>query len=112
MEAIIYSSEISKKWFQSRNYTWQSDNGIYECQCCQKPVTMWTIDPLQKRHHCRSCGKIICSFCSRVPEGVMLITGCPERTCRDCWPELEAILKSAETAIEKNTPNFNIAQIL
>ncbi|QKF94700.1 zinc finger FYVE-related protein [Fadolivirus algeromassiliense] len=91
---IKYSSDVSKKWFQSKKYIWQQDDiyGYDLCSCCEKQLTTFTTNPDFAKHHARCCGKIICNLCSRAPEGVVLKKGCPERCCRDCFPELEAVL--------------------
>ena len=90
---IKYSSEVSKNWFQKKKYVWQLDGMYEECSYCKKPLTSLTFNQDLVKHHCRACGKIICGLCSRAPKGVVLHRGNPERTCPECWPELEETLK-------------------
>lgn len=109
-ETYKYSSEIAKKWFQSKKFIWENEN-VYNynsCSCCDKYLLTFTVNPEFGKHHCRSCGKIICNLCSRAPEGVALKKGCLERVCKNCWPELEALLtpqiiKPLEQSIEQSS---------
>ena len=94
VEPYKYSSEISKKWFQSKKFTWENED-IYNynsCCCCSKQLLSFTMNPEYCQHHCRACGKILCNVCSCAPTNAILKKGCLERVCKNCWPELEAHL--------------------
>lgn len=41
---------------------------------------------LNRRHHCRRCGRVVCSNCSK---HVTLIDKIPKRTCDDCFTQIE-----------------------
>ena len=40
-------------------HKWVDDGTISNCHGCKKKFTMFF-----RRHHCRACGKIFCSYCS------------------------------------------------
>ena len=50
------SSSSSRRYLVPR---WQHDSEANECPICRKPFT-W----LFRRHHCRKCGRVVCSECS------------------------------------------------
>ena len=45
----------------SNQYTelWTDDNSVNSCHNCRNDFTF-----LNRRHHCRLCGKIYCGICS------------------------------------------------
>ncbi|CAG0914517.1 unnamed protein product [Notodromas monacha] len=45
---------------QSKAPSWVPDSSAPDCMGCQAPFTV-----VRRRHHCRSCGKVFCSKCSR-----------------------------------------------
>lgn len=50
------SSTSSRRYMVPR---WQPDSEVNDCPICHKPFT-W----LFRRHHCRKCGRVVCSECS------------------------------------------------
>lgn len=50
------SSSSSRKYVVPR---WQADSEVNECPICKRPFT-WMF----RRHHCRKCGRVVCSDCS------------------------------------------------
>ena len=38
---------------------WQSDAEVSECPICHRPFSFW-----YRKHHCRKCGRVVCSNCS------------------------------------------------
>lgn len=38
---------------------WQPDADVHQCPVCGRPFTF-----LQRRHHCRKCGRVVCQACS------------------------------------------------
>ena len=38
---------------------WQPDTEVSECPICGKPFAFWF-----RKHHCRKCGRVVCSNCS------------------------------------------------
>jgi len=69
--------------FQARIH-WKPDHTSVRCACCKKEFWLF-----RRRHHCRQCGEIYCSSCSkaRLP---CFIPGCESvavgvRVCNFCW---------------------------
>ena len=61
---------------------WVKDDDVQECMVCN--TRRFTL--LNRRHHCRRCGRVVCSNCS---ERVTLIDNIPRRTCDDCFRQIE-----------------------
>jgi hypothetical protein len=57
--------------------TWVNDLAAPLCHACRKSFSFWT-----RRHHCRSCGVVVCGSCSsrRLP----CVGGGRARVCNDC----------------------------
>ena len=58
---------------------WVPDAMIEECQICLIPFSF-----LVRKHHCRSCGRVVCSMCSKYK---MVFRGneTPYRVCCSCY---------------------------
>lgn len=65
---------------------WVKDEDVNECMVCQ--TTKFTL--LNRRHHCRRCGRVVCAGCS---QKVTLIDNTPRRTCDDCFRQIEMMKK-------------------
>ena len=53
----MFNSIISTKYIN--NTIWTDDNTVNSCHNCKDDFTF-----LNRRHHCRLCGKIFCHTCS------------------------------------------------
>ena len=53
----MFNSIISTKYIN--NSIWTDDNTVNSCHNCKDDFTF-----LNRRHHCRLCGKIFCHTCS------------------------------------------------
>ena len=65
--------------------SWQKDSETTLCTLCENPFNIW-----RRRHHCRSCGRLVCDACSRsrrVPHGSGHAR--VERACDRCAQEDE-----------------------
>jgi hypothetical protein len=63
---------------------WIRDDTVNECMACNN-VTFTIIN---RRHHCRRCGRVVCSSCSQY---LTLISDVLQRTCIDCYRQSEAL---------------------
>ena len=76
---------------------WVPDSMTKECMICSTKFSAF-----QRKHHCRRCGRVVCTSCS--PHRVSLVTGEGgvvsgggegggklERTCRECFKEMTAV---------------------
>eukprot|EP01094_Clydonella_sp_ATCC50884_P027434 TRINITY_DN7874_c0_g1_i1.p1 TRINITY_DN7874_c0_g1~~TRINITY_DN7874_c0_g1_i1.p1 ORF type:complete len:126 (+),score=27.28 TRINITY_DN7874_c0_g1_i1:116-493(+) len=74
---------------------WVDDNTVTKCKKCKEDFTL-----LNRRHHCRGCGKIFCGGCTSrqcsLPE-TFDYSG-PERVCDKCFDKWA-------TAEEKENPS-------
>jgi hypothetical protein len=70
---------------------WVKDDDVQECMVCNTR----RFSLLNRRHHCRRCGRVVCSNCS---ERVTLIDNIPRRTCDDCFRQIE---------LQKTNEKFN-----
>ena len=61
---------------------WIKDDQVQECMVCD--TGRFTL--LNRRHHCRRCGRVVCSNCS---QRVTLIDNILKRTCDDCFKQIE-----------------------
>lgn len=59
---------------------WVTDESVSACMACSCPFTLF-----QRRHHCRSCGNIVCDLCSphRIRIGELGHTEA-QRACLHC----------------------------
>lgn len=63
---------------------WIPDSVSDVCMHCKK--TTFTV--LNRKHHCRSCGKIVCGGCSKNNYPLLNISTKPVRVCDSCFSEL------------------------
>ncbi len=65
---------------------WVPDRAAQQCMLCQQAFTL-----THRRHHCRRCGRCVCSDCSekrhKINEGES-----PARVCDRCYLELQGII--------------------
>lgn len=61
---------------------WVKDDDVSECMVC---LTV-KFSLLNRRHHCRRCGRVVCAACS---QKVTLIENVSRRTCDDCFRQIE-----------------------
>lgn len=56
--------------------------------CCQECSCLFTF--LVRRHHCRACGRLLCSACCRHTCPLQYLHWYPARVCRTCKERLDA----------------------
>ena len=64
---------------------WVADAEVSLCPCCQ--TVQFSI--FDRRHHCRRCGRVVCSQCSPHRRLVDGYGDVPVRTCVDCFSVLK-----------------------
>ena len=77
----ISSTNSSKDEYPIKNMKWELDEDVSNCRNCNDEF-----DILNRRHHCRYCGKIFCNKCSdnkiQLPPEFNKIK--PQRVCIGC----------------------------
>uniref|UniRef100_A0A0N4USG7 Pleckstrin homology domain-containing family F member 2 n=1 Tax=Enterobius vermicularis TaxID=51028 RepID=A0A0N4USG7_ENTVE len=63
---------------------WTPDNDAPICMACQK--TQFSV--LQRRHHCRACGNVVCAACSSHTHHVSGVSKRSVRVCDRCFLKL------------------------
>eukprot|EP01105_Mastigella_eilhardi_P019625 TRINITY_DN4633_c0_g1_i2.p1 TRINITY_DN4633_c0_g1~~TRINITY_DN4633_c0_g1_i2.p1 ORF type:complete len:390 (+),score=87.26 TRINITY_DN4633_c0_g1_i2:616-1785(+) len=58
---------------------WQTDSEVVECTMCKVPFSM-----LNRRHHCRLCGFVVCGTCSAQKMPIPAFTD-KQRVCITCF---------------------------
>ena len=63
---------------------WCKDEGSESCTDCGVKFTIY-----ERRHHCRSCGKLFCSSCSQYQSEIEKLNIHDKvRVCKTCYDEL------------------------
>jgi hypothetical protein len=68
---------------RARSRPWVPDSDAPECMICRTPFTM-----LNRRHHCRSCGRCCCRICApKLNSKPIPLLGykVPVRHCKECF---------------------------
>lgn len=79
--------------FKLSKSRWMSDDEASKCIMCNNKFNQ-----LRRKHHCRMCGRILCSKCCKEKIPLPQL-GCeePERVCEICRPVTECMTKSRST---------------
>ncbi|XP_067939019.1 pleckstrin homology domain-containing family F member 2-like isoform X2 [Watersipora subatra] len=64
---------------------WIPDSQARGCMLCSTPFTM-----LNRRHHCRKCGKLVCDDCSKHRWNFPQQSSKPQRVCNTCYKDLNS----------------------
>jgi len=95
------SSPTPSKKFEEKTVTMEKDEDHATCQECGFTFTF-----RHRRHHCRTCGRVLCGACTPKKVG-------GERACLPCWAHDEvermnntgkAIERKFETSVEIDAP--------
>ncbi|KAF7283085.1 hypothetical protein GWI33_001491 [Rhynchophorus ferrugineus] len=62
---------------------WIQNNEVTECMCCKSV----SFSMFNRRHHCRRCGRLVCSSCSKKRMIVPNYEDILVRVCIDCYNE-------------------------
>lgn len=63
---------------------WVKDEEVNYCMVCK--VSKFSL--INRRHHCRRCGRVVCGLCS---QKLTMIENIAKRTCDDCFRHLEIL---------------------
>ena len=77
---------------------WVPDDRVTICQLCGADFTI-----AFRRHHCRACGKVVCSLCSSKKVKLKYLNFEPSRVCDKCF------LTWQDQNKESTTPNQNLS---
>ncbi|RUS73079.1 hypothetical protein EGW08_019160 [Elysia chlorotica] len=78
---------------------WIPDSDAPVCMMCQARFTMW-----KRRHHCRACGKVLCSTCCSQKALLPFLDNKEARVCVECNMQLAQELRAGP---DSNSPNPN-----
>lgn len=89
--------------------TWVRDDAVTMCMACTIPFTT-----IRRRHHCRACGKIVCSNCSSYKAPLEYDNNKVNRVCVNCYAILTKgqagnYEKRKESMKRKKIPKFGDA---
>lgn len=65
---------------------WTNDDEVKQCTLCKNDFTL-----LRRRHHCRSCGRVMCGKCGKEATCEQLFGPKPQRMCTICLTELSEL---------------------
>ncbi|GFO37158.1 Zinc finger fyve domain-containing protein 9 [Plakobranchus ocellatus] len=100
--AQAYSPESLGLGHSSLGYEppfWIPDSEAPSCMMCQAKFTMW-----KRRHHCRACGKVLCSTCCSQRALLPYLDNKEARVCLECHTVLVCELRAGPGS---NSPNPN-----
>lgn len=72
------NQETSTDLTAENSIIWARDEAINECQLCNSQFSF-----INRRHHCRMCGKIFCGKCCSIKKTVSGYDE-PQRVCNEC----------------------------
>jgi len=81
--ATLARSQGETSFVISEAPVWIPDDEVVSCMLCFAPFTF-----TKRRHHCRSCGKVICAECSRKKLLLLNVDKSPVRVCDNCYNNL------------------------
>lgn len=72
---------------------WIADDETSHCMCCKRQK----FSLLTRRHHCRRCGRVVCSSCSdhRAEIGG-IYSNLMVRVCMECYQQIDVVKKRSE----------------
>lgn len=78
---------------------WTNDDEVKQCTLCKNDFTL-----LRRRHHCRSCGRVMCGKCGKEATCDQLFGPKPQRMCTACLSELSEL-----TGLIKSTSSLSLS---
>ena len=88
----VFSWTVASKAGKGMVDHWWRDEGVGSCLDCGIKFTIY-----ERRHHCRSCGRVFCSSCSQYQAEIpRLKIMQPVRVCKSCH---DSLLRAASNAV-------------
>ncbi|KAJ6661947.1 hypothetical protein lerEdw1_012794 [Lerista edwardsae] len=84
---------------QTAEQRWLGDAEVNRCQDCQKEFG-W----MNRRHHCRMCGRIFCYYCCN-NYAVSKLTSKKERCCQACFKKASAVSGDSGSNASEEEPS-------
>lgn len=81
-KTVTGGAMVTARQLRPSDAAWQSDSSSSACACC-KSLFAW----LNRRHHCRSCGRLLCDACAPLREIVGIHRNV--RCCKSCMTIME-----------------------
>ncbi|KAH9491704.1 Zinc finger FYVE domain-containing protein 9 [Bulinus truncatus] len=80
---------------------WIPDADAPDCMICRVKFTIW-----KRRHHCRACGKVLCSTCCNQKALLPYLENKEARVCVECYEQLTTAIPGANPrSPNPNNPN-------
>ncbi|XP_059491177.1 zinc finger FYVE domain-containing protein 9 [Neocloeon triangulifer] len=79
---------------------WIPDAEAPVCMHCESKFTM-----IKRRHHCRACGKVLCSRCCNSKAKLKYLENTEARVCQSCYPILKAAEDDSSPSARSPNPN-------
>ncbi|KIH46598.1 FYVE zinc finger, partial [Ancylostoma duodenale] len=84
---------------------WIPDGEAARCMACGR--TQFNL--VQRRHHCRACGHVVCGSCSTHTYRIDSLNKKPVRVCDPCFTRLTGVVNSRPVSSTNGTPNHREA---
>ncbi|XP_066996678.2 zinc finger FYVE domain-containing protein 16 [Anabrus simplex] len=79
---------------------WVPDSDAPNCMLCDLKFTV-----LKRRHHCRACGKVLCSKCCSLKSRLEYMENAEARVCHPCFDILAKVLLTEQGESASESPN-------
>ncbi|XP_014289849.1 pleckstrin homology domain-containing family F member 2-like [Halyomorpha halys] len=95
-----------KKNIEAFAAVWVPDTEAEFCMCCR--ISEFSV--INRRHHCRNCGNVVCRSCSRNKFVLNHMSSKPVRVCRNCFIKLSKKLDISDFSNTRSVVPLNRSQ--
>ncbi|KAL4869721.1 hypothetical protein BDV12DRAFT_167557 [Aspergillus spectabilis] len=96
-------SRRDHQYMESNQPQWQPDSEVTECPICGTGFSFW-----YRKHHCRKCGRVVCSSCSphriTIPRQYIVHPPTPDRSSTSAIAHRATQIINLETADSTQSP--------
>lgn len=90
--SVLSHDENKPTKHKSHAFQWIEDSAVTQCLSCAVPFTLTT-----RKHHCRQCGSIVCSSCSKSRLALPTLGyDQPVRICIECYCQHVAVSRGID----------------